>query len=120
MYSLNELRQFKKEFNSLSLPYQETTDQNKNILIYIKENEYDKKDFSIVFKFMDCINPNYGHSYYTSTILEIKDYTGLCLNTNPYESLDWEKMDCVKAYIEGFLIFRKNEISSPYKLYKKI
>lgn len=111
MYSLNELRQFKKEFNSLSLPYQETTDQNKNILIYIKENEYDKKDFSIVFKFMDCINPNYGHSYYTSTILEIKDYTGLCLNTNPYESLDWEKMDCVKAYIEGFYTFIKKEVA---------
>ena len=120
MYSLNELRQFKKDFKSLSLPYEELTDQNKNILIYIKENEYDKKDFSIVFKFMDCINPNYGHSYYTSTILEIGDYTGLCLNTNPYESLDHEKINCVKAYIEGFLIFRKNEISSPYKLYKKI
>ena len=38
-------------------------------------------------------------------ILESKG--GLCLNTEPYESLDTEKMNCVRAFIEGFLITNK-------------
>ena len=53
------------------------------------------------------LNPNYGHSYYIDTILESSG--GLCLNSTPYESLDTEKMECVRAFIEGFLITNKSK-----------
>tara|TARA_Y100001973_G_C5190210_1_gene330484 strand:- start:1086 stop:1457 length:372 start_codon:yes stop_codon:yes gene_type:complete len=121
MYSLNQLREFKKALNSESLPYEEETDQGKKIIIYITKK--DNKEYLIKFKFMECLNSNYGHSYYLETIRNHQKNCGLCLNgdTYNYESLDYEKMNCVKAYIEGFLTFinRKNNISSPYKLYKK-
>ena len=107
---------FETKYNAVSAIYQETTDQNKPIDIYIKESKRDSNTpkewiknntykYLIKFHFTGCINPNYGHSYYIDTILESKG--GLCLNSTPYESLDSEKIDCVRAFIEGFLITNK-------------
>tara|TARA_R100000231_G_scaffold37188_1_gene32683 strand:+ start:51 stop:401 length:351 start_codon:yes stop_codon:yes gene_type:complete len=106
MYSLKKLEEFKKQYNSLSLPYEEKTDQNKTIIIYITKDI--NNEYHIVFRYTECKNPNYGHSYYLETIYERDNNSGLCLNTNEYESLNAEKMECVNAYIEGFLIFIKD------------
>ncbi len=108
----------KSKYSAVSAIYSETTDQNKPIHIYIKKAKRDSNtpqewiknnthEYLIVFHFIGCINPNYGHSYYIDTILESKG--GLCLNTEPYESLDSEKMECVRAFIEGFLITNKSK-----------
>jgi len=129
MYSLKKLEEFQKKYNSLSFPYEEKTDQNKTIIIYIKKAKRDSntpKDwiknntykYLIVFQFTECLNSNYGHSYYLDTIYERDNNSGLCLNTNEYESLDAEKMNCVNAYIEGFLISIK-ETNLLYKGIKK-
>ena len=110
------MESIKTKYDAVSAVYSETTDQNKPIDIYIKESKRDSNTpkewiknnthkYLIVFHFTRCINPNYGHSYYIDTILESGG--GLCLNTQPYESLDTEKMDCVRAFIEGFLITNK-------------
>jgi|TARA_Y100000289_G_scaffold39462_1_gene38911 hypothetical protein len=106
------MENLKTKYSAVSAIYSETTDQNKPIDIYIKEKDTYAKwlenntyKYVIVFHFTGCINPNYGHSYYIDTILESKG--GLCLNTEPYESLDSEKMECVRAFIEGFLSTNK-------------
>tara|TARA_R100000322_G_scaffold71326_1_gene44858 strand:+ start:234 stop:557 length:324 start_codon:yes stop_codon:yes gene_type:complete len=102
------MQNLKTKYNAVSAIYQETTDQNKSIDIYIKKanrNDFYSEKYLIVFHFTGCINPNYGHSYYIDTILESTG--GLCLNTEPYESLDCEKMNCVRAFIEGFLTTNK-------------
>ena len=112
------MENLKTKYGAVSAVYQETTDQNKSIDIYIKEAKRDSNTpkewiknnthkYLIVFHFTGCINPNYGHSYYIDTILESEG--GLCLNSTPYESLDTEKMNCVRAFIEGFLITNKSE-----------
>ncbi len=104
------MENLKTKYNSVSAIYSETTDQNKPIDIYIKKSNNDdfySEKYIIVFHFTNCLNPNYGHSYYIDTILESNG--GLCLNTEPYESLDSEKMDCVRAFIEGFLITNKSK-----------
>ena len=106
MYSLKKLEEFQKKYNSLSFPYEEKTDQNKTIIIYITKDI--NNEYHIVFRYTECINPNYGHSYYLDTIYERNSNSGLCLNTNEYESLNAEKMKCVNAYIEGFLISIKD------------
>ena len=108
----------KSKYSAVSAIYSETTDQNKPIHIYIKKAKRDSNtpqewiknnthEYLIVFHFIGCINPNYGHSYYIDTILESEG--GLCLNSTPYESLESEKMDCVRAFIEGFLITNKSK-----------
>jgi len=110
------MKNLKTKYSAVSAIYSETTDQNKPIDIYIKkanrtsntpQNWIDNKthEYLIVFHFTNCLNPNYGHSYYIDTILESNG--GLCLNTEPYESLDCEKMNCVRAFIEGFLTTNK-------------
>ena len=103
------MESIKTKYDSVSSVYSETTDQNKTIDIFIKKAKKNSifidNEFLIVFHFTGCINPNYGHSYYIDTILKSKG--GLCLNTEPYESLDAEKMECVRAFIEGFLITNK-------------
>ena len=103
------MENLKTKYNAVSAIYSETTDQNKPIDIYIKKAKKNSifidNKFLIVFHFTGCINPNYGHSYYIDTILESEG--GLCLNSAPYESLDSEKMECVRAFIEGFLITNK-------------
>ena len=110
------MENLKTKYNAVSAIYSETTDQNEPIDIYITKAKRDSntpkqwiKDnthkYLIKFHFTGCINPNYGHSYYIDTILESKG--GLCLNSTPYESLDSEKMECVRAFIEGFLITNK-------------
>ena len=110
------MKNLKTKYSAVSAVYSETTDQNKSIDIYIKKakrgtntpQEWIKNNthkYIIVFHFTGCINPDYGHSYYIDTILESTG--GLCLNSTPYESLDSEKMDCVRAFIEGFLITNK-------------
>ena len=103
------MESLKTKYNSVSAIYSETTDQNKTIDIYIKKAKKNSifidNEFLIVFHFTNCLNPNYGHSYYIDTILESTG--GLCLNTEPYESLDCEKMNCVRAFIEGFLTTNK-------------
>ena len=92
------------------------TEQGHTLDIYIKETPHsnttpqkwvdDKTHlYVVVFHFTNVKNPNYGHSYYIDTILESSG--GLCLNSTPYESLDSEKMECVRAFIEGFLITNK-------------
>ena len=93
MYSLNQLREFKKALNSESLPYEETTDQGKKIIIYITKK--DNKEYLIKFKFMECLNPNYGHSYYLETIKNHQKNCGLCINGDSYkyERLDYEKIN---------------------------
>ena len=110
------MEDLKTKYSAVSAIYSETTDQNKPIDIYIKKAKRDSNtpqewidnkthEYLIVFHFTGCINPNYGHSYYIDTILESNG--GLCLNSSPYESLDSEKMECVRAFIEGFLITNK-------------
>ena len=110
------MKNLKTKYNAVSAIYSETTDQNEPIDIYITKAKRDSntpkqwiKDnthkYLIKFHFTGCINPNYGHSYYIETILE--NSSGLCLNGTPYESLDSEKMECVRAFIEGFLITNK-------------
>ena len=92
------------------------TEQGHTLDIYIKEAPHsdttiqewvDNKThlYVVVFHFTNVKNPYYGHSYYIETILE--NSSGLCLNGTPYESLDSEKMECVRAFIEGFLITNK-------------
>ena len=107
MYSHKKLKEFQKKYNSLSFPYEEKTDQNKTIIIYITKDI--NNEYHIIFRYTECINPNYGHSYYLDTIYERNCNSGLCLNTNEYESLSVEKMQCVNAYIEGFLVNTKDE-----------
>ena len=112
------MEDLKTKYSAVSAIYSETTDQNKPINIYIKKAKRDSNtpqewidnkthEYLIVFHFTGCINPNYGHSYYIDTILESEG--GLCLNSTPYESLDTEKMNCVRAFIEGFLISNKSK-----------
>ena len=103
------MQNLKTKYGAVSAIYSEITDQNKTIDIYIKKAKKNSifidNEFLIVFHFTGCINPNYGHSYYIDTILESNG--GLCLNSTPYESLNAEKMECVRAFIEGFLITNK-------------
>ena len=108
----------KSKSSAVSAIYSEITDQNQPINIYIKKAKRDSNtpkewiknnthEYLIVFHFTGCKNSNYGHSYYIDTILESTG--GLCLNSTPYESLDTEKMNCVRAFIEGFLITNKSK-----------
>ena len=110
------MEDLKTKYSAVSASYSEITDQNKPIDIYIKKanttsntpQEWLKTNtykYKIVFHYTGCLNPNYGHSYYIDTIL--RSQGGLCLNTEPYESLDCEKMNCVRAFIEGFLTTNK-------------
>ena len=96
----------------------ETTDQNQPLDIYISRTHDDgtpedlvkekTHQFTIVFHFTGCKNPNYGHSYYIDTIMDPYwggDDGGMTLTWDRWtrETLNSEKMNRVRKFIQKFV-----------------
>ena len=97
----------------------ETTDHNDPLDIYISESKHDDStpedwvkekthQFTIVFHFTGCKNPNYGHSYYIDTIMDPYwggDDGGMTLAWDRWtrETLNSEKMNRVRKFIQKFV-----------------